>query len=91
MVERIDRMAERSSNRSPVVDLVPEIKKRELQARNKWTLTADDLDRTAADLWPGMHGPADEVSTVKGKAPREPPLTNEGRWAMGAAAAQRPR
>ena len=68
--------------RMRVVDLVPEIKKRELKARHEWTLTAEDLDRIAADIWPGVHGPAPEVTTVKGKAPRKPPLTHEGRWAL---------
>lgn len=70
------------AKRATVVDLVPEIKKRELQARTEWTLTAEDLDRIAADLWPGIHGPAPDVSPVKGKRLRKPPLTNEARWAM---------
>ena len=83
MVEILDRIAEPpATRRGPVVDLVPEIKKREQQARDEWTLTADDLDRIAADLWPGVHGPVPEVSSVKGKAPRKPPLTTEGRWAL---------
>ena len=83
MGELIDRIAEPArGRRGPVVDLVPEIKKREHQAQNEWILTADDLDRIAADLWPGVHGPAPEVSSVKGKAPRRPPLTQEARWAL---------
>ena len=83
MVELLDRVAEPpSARRGPVVDLVPELKKREQQARNEWTLTADDLDRIAADLWPGVHGPAPDVVSVKGKAPRKPPLTQEARWAL---------
>ncbi len=70
------------AKRSAVIDLLPEIKRREIEARNTWTLTADDLDSIAADLWPGVHGPADEVSSVKGKAPKKPPLTSEARWAL---------
>ena len=83
MIAVLDRVAEPpAARRGPVVDLVPEIKKREQQARDEWTLTADDLDRIAADLWPGVHGPAPEISSVKGKAPRKPPLTTEARWAL---------
>ena len=75
-------MAAARAKRAAVVDLVPEIKRREIEARNTWALTADDVDRIAADLWPGVHGPADEVTSVKGKAPRKPPLTSEARWAL---------
>ena len=83
MADRIDLLgATRPRNKGQVVDLVPEIKRRDLDARDRWTLTADDLDKIAADLWPGVHGPAPEVSTVKGSKPRKPPLTHEGRWAL---------
>ena len=83
MADRMDLLgATRPKNKSSVVDLVPEIKRRELDARDRWTLTADDLDKLAADLWPGVHGPAPEVTTVKGVKPRKPPLTHEGRWAL---------
>ena len=59
----------RPARKGAVVDLVPEIKRRDLDARDRWTLTADDLDKIAADLWPGVHGQAPEVSTVKGAKP----------------------
>ena len=73
--------AERA-RRTRVVDLVPEIKKRELKARHEWTLSAEDLDRIAADIWPGVNGPAPEVDVVKGAKPKKPALTNEARWAL---------
>ena len=83
MIERLDLMSEHAaSKRGSVVDLVPEIKKRELQARHEWTLTADDLDRIAADLWPGVHGQALDVASVKGAKPNKPPLTYEARHAL---------
>ena len=83
MIERLDLLSEHAgSKRGPIVDLVPEIKKRELQARHEWTITADDLDRVAADLWPGIDGDTPEVTTVKGAKPRKPPLTHEARWAL---------
>ena len=67
MADRMDiAFAPRAKSKGTVVDLVPEIKRRELDARDRWTLSADDLDKIAADLWPGVHGPAPEVSTVKG-------------------------
>ena len=82
LVEHMDMIGAVPTLKGRVVDLVPEIKKRELQARSEWTLTGADLDRIAADIWPGGAGPASEVTTVKGKAPRKPPLTNESRWAL---------
>ena len=47
-----------------------------------WTLTAEDLDRIAADLWSGINGPANEVTSVKGKNPKRPPLTYEAKHAL---------
>ncbi len=29
-----------------------------------------------------MHGPADDVTSVKGKTPKKPALTTEARWAL---------
>ena len=61
---------------------MPEIKRKEQEAKENWTLTAEDLDRIAADLWPSVHGPADEVTSVKGTKPKRPPLTYEAKHAL---------
>ena len=62
-----------------VVSLVPELKRRELEARYRWSVTQDIVDRIAADIWPGIYGPAPEVGSVKGTAPRRPPLSWQAR------------
>ena len=62
-----------------IVSLVPELKRRELEARYRWSVTQAIVDRIAADLWPGIYGPAPEVGSVKGKAPRRPPLPWQAR------------
>ena len=82
--EHVDVLSPRAASKKglPVVDLVPEIKRRAARARYEWTLSVDDLDRIAADIWPGIHGPAPEVASVKGTKPRKPALTHEGRWAL---------
>ena len=67
--------ASRRRTTGRVVDLVPELKRRELEARHRWSVTQDDVDRIAADIWPGVHGPASDITAVKGKAPRRPPLS----------------
>ena len=74
--------AARRGRAGRVVSLVPEIKRKEQEARDNWTLSAEDLDRIAADLWPGVHGPADEVTSVKGSKPKRPPLTYEAKHAL---------
>ena len=71
--------AEKSQDGGRVVSLVPELKRRELEARTRWTVTQDIVDRIAADIWPGIYGPAPEVGSVKGKAPRRPPLSWQAR------------
>ena len=65
-----------------VVDLVPELKRKELHERHRWLPTQEDIDRVAADLWPGVHGPADSVKAVRGKQPRRPPLTYDAKRAL---------
>ena len=72
----------RRARRMKVPDLRPEIRLREFKAKHEWEPTADDLDRIAADIWPGKNGPASEVTSVKGKAPKKPPLTSDGKWAL---------
>lgn len=72
----------RRARRMKVPDLRPEIRMRELKAKHEWTPTAEDLDRVAADIWPGLHGPAPDIASVKGTKPRKPALTHEGRWAL---------
>ena len=66
-----------------VVDLVPEIRKKEMHDKHRWTLANDEVDLVAADIWPGVHGPAPEVTSVTGKAPKKPPLTYDAKHALG--------
>ena len=72
----------KSANKGVVVDLVPEIKKRAAQDRDRWSLTAEDLDRVAADIWPGFNGAAQDVTPVKGVAPKKPALTYSAKRAL---------
>lgn len=74
--------AARRGRAGRVVSLVPEIKRKEQEAKENWTLTAEDLDRIAADFWPGINGPANEVTSVKGTKPKRPPLTYEAKHAL---------
>ena len=62
-----------------VVDLVPELKRKQLYAKHHWTVSQQDVDRIAADLWPGINGPAPAITSVKGKAPRKPSMSYEAR------------
>lgn len=65
-----------------VVDLVPELRRKELYAKHRWTVSQEDVDRIAADLWPGIHGEAPAIGVVKGKERRRPPMTWEGNKAL---------
>lgn len=67
--------------RGKVVDLRPELKRKEYERETRWEVTADLLDRIAADFWPDL-AKAREVTAVKGKAPRRPPLSHDAREAL---------
>ncbi len=73
-----DRVARAS--RAKVVDIRPGIEQKKWLETHRWEVTAEILDRIAADLWPGRDVP--QLSTVKGKAPKRPPLTSDARNAI---------
>jgi hypothetical protein len=64
-----------------VVDLRPELKRKEFKEKHRWDLTVEDLNRIAADLWPHL-ADAEEIKTIKGKASKRPPLTHEAEEAL---------
>ncbi|MBM6593725.1 hypothetical protein [Microvirga pudoricolor] len=76
-------MANAQEKKKPgkVVDLRPDVKRKQLLEPYRWDVTAEHLDRIAADLWPGL-AKANEVRTVKGSLRKIPPLTREGREAV---------
>ena len=65
-----------------VVDIRPEIERSKWRADNLWDITAEDLGRLTAALWPGIAQQPEEVAAVKGKAARKPPLTSDARDAL---------
>jgi hypothetical protein len=67
---------------SKVVSLSPKLKKREFDSQHRWTLTKDDLDRVAADIWLNSNDVRANVKSVKGKALKKPPLTYEAKQAL---------
>ena len=50
-----------------VVNLTPEIKRREFKNRHRWDATKDILDQIAADIWPGYHGRQQRLRPSKGR------------------------
>jgi hypothetical protein len=64
---------------SKVINLTPEIKRREFKNKHRWDVTKDILDQIAADIWPAYHGPLAEIASVKGRVPKKTPLTWEAR------------
>lgn len=73
--------SEPTNRKGKVVDLRPELKRKKYEEEHFWELTVEDLNRITADLWPNLADAA-EVQTVKGKAPKRPPLTHEAKNAL---------
>lgn len=71
-----------SKRQGRVVDLVPEIKKRRLNEKHRWPVTKEDLDRIAADLWPGINGPTEDVKAVEGKEPKRQVVSSSAKYAI---------
>ena len=82
----MDLVADNKAKRraGTVVDLVPELRKKEHHAKHRWTPTADEVNLIATDIWPGINGPAPAVESVKGTAPKKPPLSYRAKDALAA-------
>lgn len=63
-----------------VVPLEPTRRRKELQAKSRWSPTAADLDLIAADIWP--KGKPDRLKSASGVTPKPPRLTFEAEMAM---------
>ena len=63
--------AHRNDSSGTLVDLVPEMKRKELHARHRWTVSQEILDRIAADIWTGINGPAPDVLCGQGESSSE--------------------
>jgi len=61
-----------------VIDLRPEIARKEEWAKHHWDVTKEDLDSSVAAIMPPSQSNPEALESVKGKIPRRPPLTYEG-------------
>ncbi len=68
--------------RGKVVDLRPQIERNQWKARNLWDVTKEELDRIVAALRPDLAPEPAAVQSIKGKAPKRPPLTSQAERAM---------
>lgn len=72
-----DPLRERPSGK--VVDLRPDLERKKWERKHRWDVTAEDLDRITAAVWPWT---ADEgeggIQAVKGTARKAPPMTRDG-------------
>lgn len=64
-----------------VVDLRPKLDRQQWERRNRWELTSDHMDAVIAAVWPA-EGAAVAIESIKGVAPKPPPLTVDGREAL---------
>lgn len=82
-----DRIARRFGSGKPkadgnLVDIKDRLHKKQLEAKHRWKVTGEILDRIAADLWPSEAAALEKITTVKGKAPVRPPFTADAADAL---------
>lgn len=72
-----------SDNRDgKVVSLSPSIRRQEFKKEHRWDVDKETLDLIAADIWPAKGLRASDVASVKGIAPKRPPMTSEAKYAL---------
>jgi hypothetical protein len=65
-----------------VVDLAPKLNRDKWQRENRWTLTTQDLDAIADDIWKRKRVAAPKVQQAKGSEPVKPKITWEAKQAL---------
>lgn len=65
-----------------VVDLGPKLNRGKWERENRWTLTKEDLDAIADDIWRRKKAATPKVQQAKGIAQKAPPLTWEAKQAI---------
>lgn len=78
--EFMDMEFDKPRNTGVVVPIEPTRRRKELQAKSRWSPTAADLDLIAADIWP--KGKANRLKSAAGVAPKPPRLTFEAKMAL---------
>ncbi len=68
----------------PVVDIRSELERRRWEAKHRWTPSVDDIELIRLAIWPQAGTDVPAVESVKGSAPKRPPMTYEGREARTA-------
>jgi LmbE family N-acetylglucosaminyl deacetylase len=74
--------AGRNPETGTVVDLSPKLNREKWERENRWTLSKEDLDQIADDIWNRKRANAPKVQRAKGIAPKPPPMTREAKEAI---------
>ncbi|QOZ65965.1 hypothetical protein [Bradyrhizobium arachidis] len=65
-----------------IVDLTPKLNREKWERENRWTLSKEDLEAIADDIWRRKRAGQPKVERAKGAAPRPPKLTWEAEDAL---------
>ena len=74
--------AGRNPEAGTVVDLSPKLNREKWERENRWTLSKEDLDQIADDIWNRKRANAPKVQRAKGIAPKPPSMTWEAKEAI---------
>ncbi|GJE49986.1 hypothetical protein GOFOIKOB_3027 [Methylobacterium tardum] len=69
-------------SKATVLDLRPKLERKKWEAKHRWPVTSEELDRISAVIWPWAAAEIEEVRPVKGTAVKVPPLTHDGERAL---------
>jgi hypothetical protein len=65
-----------------IVDLAPKFNREKWEREHRWTLSKEDLDLIADDIWGRKRVGAPKVERAKGAAPKPPQITSDARGAL---------
>jgi hypothetical protein len=65
-----------------IVDLTPKLNREKWERENRWTLSKDELDAIADDIWRRKKAGQPRIERARGAAPRPPKVTYEAKEAI---------
>lgn len=65
-----------------IVDLTPKLNREKWERENRWTLSKDDLDAIADDIWQRKKAGQPRIERARGAAPKPPRVTYEAKEAI---------
>jgi hypothetical protein len=83
MADMVNSINDIATNSDKVVSITPQLNKKRIEEKYRWTPSPADIKRVSKDIWP--ESKSDRLKDAKGVSQRRPPLTYDAKHAISKA------